>query len=99
MIDLYLRAATEAAMAAAIPFARTSDEFGERWIEADTDFALCVVGPVVVGPGMYDDNGQEILPPDVDTRFHVNLRCTEAIAALVPNAVIVTPENPSMVWA
>lgn len=99
MIDLYLRTDTEAAMAEAIPFARTSDEFGDRWIEATTDFALAVVGPVVIDPGTYDEEGAEITPPVIDNRFHVNLRCTEAIAAMVPAGIVVTPENPSVVWA
>lgn len=46
-----------------------------------------------------DEEGNEITPPVIDERFHANLRCTEEVAELVPNTVIVAPSNPVRVWA
>lgn len=99
MIDLYLRADTEAGLIAACPFLRGPDDF---WITGTADYALSIIGPVVTTPGTYDDEGEELTPPVVDARFHANLRCTEAIAALVPPEVIVNPDpephHPVRVW-
>lgn len=101
MHDLYLRAHSEADLITACPFLRgTNDEGVPVWITGTADYALSIIGPVVTTPGTYDDEGQEITPPVVDARFHANLRCTEAIAALVPPQVIVNPDpdNPVRVW-
>lgn len=97
MIDIYLRAATEADLITACPFLRGPDDI---WITGTADYALSIIGPVVTTPGEYDDEGEEITPPVIDARFHANLRCSEAIAALVPPEVIVNPDpdNPVRVW-
>lgn len=35
------------------------------------------VGPIVITPGTYAEDGTEITPPVIDTRHHVNFRMTE----------------------
>lgn len=100
MIDIYLRAETEADIIAALPFARDVDGDGDGfWIDATRDFALCIIGPVTVTPGVYDDDGAEITPPVIDARFHANMRCTEAFAAKVPSAIRIDVDTPAIVWA
>lgn len=95
MIDLYLRVATEAALASALPFAREDDE----WIMASHDFALDLIGPVVTTDGTYDEDGEELTAPVLDARYHANLRCTAEIAALVPPSITIdAPASPARVW-
>lgn len=95
MIDLYLRAGNAGALASACPFLRSEG----KWPTTGDGFALDIIGPVVTEPGTYDDEGQELTPPVMDNRFHANLRCTEEVAALVPDTVIIRPATPSRVWA
>lgn len=100
-VDLYLRAADEAALIAALPWARGIDEDGDPiWLTGSHDYALVVIGTLVVSPGEYDEDGEEISPPVVAEGYHANLRCTEEIAALVPDEVIIAPEpeTPAMEW-
>ncbi|MHA6641354.1 hypothetical protein [Mesorhizobium sp. A623] len=93
--DLYLRADTEADLAAALPFAHQNDE----WITSTHDYALDLIGPVVATDGTYDENGKELTAPIIDARFHANLRCTAEFAALVPEGIQISPDSPSRVWA
>lgn len=100
MIDLYLRAGNAGALASACPFLRGETETGDKfWITSGDGFSLDVIGAIVTTPGTYDDDGKQTKPASVDNRFHVNLRCTEEIAAKVPDTVRIHPENPSRVWA
>ena len=97
MIDLYLRADTAEALRDACPF--LWDGEGEQWVLGTVDFAFDPIGPVVVVPSAYDDEGNQLSPPVIDWRFHANLRCTPDIAALVPGLLLVTPGTPRRVWA
>lgn len=36
--------------------------------------SIDVIGHVVITPAIYDENGVELTPADVDNRYHVNLR-------------------------
>lgn len=101
MIDLYLRAGNAGALANACPFLRGEDpETKERfWISNGEGFALDVIGSITITSGTYSEEGNELTPSVMDDRFHVNLRCTDAIAALVPDTVRVNPKNPTRVWA
>ena len=100
MIDIYLRAGNAGALASACPFLRGEDENGERiWLISGAGFSLDIIGPVVIAPAEYDAEGTELAPPVLDERFHVNLRCTPEIAALVPDHFKVTPSTPFRVWA
>lgn len=97
MIDLYIRAESPETLASVCPFLQGEDEY---WITNGDGFAFDPIGPVVATPGAYDpETGEEISPPVVDDRFHANLRCTDEVAALVPETVRVYPSSPSRVWA
>ncbi len=99
-LDLYLRADTEADLIAALPFARwTDDDEIAHWNRDADEWALDLIGPMMVSAGTYDEAGDELTPPVIDNRFHANMRCSEAIAALVPEAIQVAPDNPRRVWA
>ena len=100
MIDICLRAADEAALAAACPFLRGLDDEGAPcWLTAGNGWALDLIGPVALSPGQYDEDGNEVTPPVIDSRYHANLRCSAAVADLVPEDLIVTPDHPVRVWA
>ena len=99
MIDLCLRAPDEAALADACPFLRGEDADGAPcWQTAGAGYALDVIGAVTLVWGTVDEDGNEITPPVIDGRYHANLRCSDAIAALVPAAMIATPDAPVRVW-
>lgn len=95
MIDLCLRANDADALASACPFLRDED----GWITSGDGWALDPIGPIVTTPGTYDEDGNEIIPPVIDQRFHANLRCSEDISELVPETVLVFPTKPVRVWA
>lgn len=100
MIDLYLRAADEAAMIEALPFLRGQDDDGNpAWITSSQTWALDVIGPLEVTPGIYDEEGAQLVAPVVDGRFHANLRCAPEIAAQVPEEVRTEPSSPRRMWA
>lgn len=98
-IDLFLRAETEAALIAALPFARGPDEDGQPiWLGSGDGYALDLIGPMVTTEGTYDGDGAELTPPVIDQRFHANLRCSAEVAALVPIGLSVEPDSPRRVW-
>ena len=97
-MDLYLKAADEAAMNAALIAA------GVAYVEDGTlvpapYVSLDVIGPItrVIG---YDENGEPIVQEYPE--WHVNVRCgglTEEQEAELDGLVIVPPETPFRVWA
>lgn len=100
MLDLCLRADSEAALKAAIPFAVSAE--GE-WIVASHQWAFDPIGAVVATPVVYDLG---TIPPSVVSEavmadgWHANLRLLDdALAGQVPEAVRITPNSPSRVWA
>lgn len=98
MIDLFLRADTEAELIAALPWARGEDEDGgEYWLTAGPGWALDVIGPVA---RLREFAGAEIEPPVIDGRFHANLRLAAPGVVSVTEAVIVSPEpsSPARWW-
>ena len=99
MIDLYLRTSSQEHLSAACPFLHGKDENGKSiWLLAGEGFAFDPIGPIVVVPGTYDEEGNEITPPVIDNRFHANLRCTEEISWMIPEEIRVYPETPYRVW-
>lgn len=97
MLDLCLRADTEAALKAAIPFVVNAE--GE-WIVASHQWALDPIGAVVVTPAILGPEGAVVEPAVLDGRFHANLRLLDpALAGEVPAAVQITVTTPSRVWA
>lgn len=95
MIDLSLRAENDLELILACPFLMIDGE----WIMASEKFNLDIIGPIVTSDGEYEEDGNELAPPEIDHRFHANLRCSEEIAQKVPENVIVYPKNPVRVWA
>lgn len=99
MTDLYLKAADEAAMNAALVAA------GLAYVEDDALIpapyvSLDVIGPItrVIG---YDEDGDPITQEYPE--WHVNVRCmfdlTEDQDAAIEGVKIVPPEVPYRVWA
>jgi len=95
MIDLYLRA-------------NTADEFkqhcsflwdGKDWIRMTDKFVADFIGSIVLKNAVIDDEFNIIEPPVFDNGFHINIRCTEEVAALIPDEFKVYPETPYRVWA
>ena len=97
-MDLYLKAADEAEMNAALVAA------GLAYEEDDTLFpapyvSLDVIGPITRVTG-YDENGDPITVEYPE--WHVNVRSydlTEEQEAELDGQVIVPPEQPFRVWA
>ena len=115
MRDYCLRAETEAALKAALPFAvSTEDETvngvvtrpAGSWItSAPGVYALDLIGALVVEDAVFGEpdpetGEREILTPAVmDEGFHANLRCLGDFAPEIDAGLIVTPSNPRRVWA
>jgi len=92
MIDLYLKALTEQALITALPFARKDN----KWMEADHDYAIDIIGDLYNDDAIY--SGENVITPATKiVGFHANLRCTQALANLVPLNVIVTPPPTTLV--
>lgn len=97
MIDLYLRTETEAEMKTALAFATDADG---AWSPYTPAYALDLIGPVETVPGVFDADGNAIAAPEVDHRFHANLRLLDqSLAEQVPEAVRIPVNNPRRVWA
>lgn len=115
MTDYCLRAETEAALKAALPFAvSTEDETvngvvtrpAGSWItSAPGVYALDLIGPMIVEDAVYGDPDPEtgepviLTPAVVGSGYHANLRCLGEFAPDIDAGLIVTPENPRRVWA
>lgn len=54
------------------------DADGNEIIRPAEGVNVSVLGPVVVTPGTYEDDGTETSPPVIDSRYHLNLRLTGA---------------------
>ena len=99
MIDLYLKAATEAEMNAALIAAGLAYEDEEYGLQPAPYVSLDVIGPItrVIG---YDEDGEPIIQEYPE--WHVNVRCanlTEEQEAAVEAMKISPPETPYRVWA
>lgn len=94
MIDLFLRANSEADMKAAVPFLLDDDG---NWHHDTLQFSVSVVGVI---PPELDENDEVIKPGD--DGFHVNVRLVDLdLLTLVPDEVSLTPipGTPVRVWA
>lgn len=93
--DYYLKAADEAAMIAALDFARGEDENGNPvWMLSGPGYVLDIIGTVVITPATYDAGGNELTPAVVDTAFHVNIRVFDGFNGLIPENLRVFPAKP-----
>lgn len=97
MLDLFLRAADEASLKAALPdFLNEEGNF----LTSNHQWALDLIGPVTTTNAVLDLDGNVTAPAVVDERFHANLRLIdEALAPLVPDAIKITVNSPRRVWA
>ena len=97
-MDLYLKAADEAEMNAALIAAGLAYE-EDGVIQPAPFVSLDVIGPIVRIVG-YDEKGDPITKEYPE--WHVNVRCvglTEEQEAELAFAMIVPPETPYRVWA
>jgi hypothetical protein len=59
-------------------------------------YAIDEIGPVVVTPGVYDNDGNEVTPPVMDNRHHLNFK-GEAPESWDEHLVVVN--SPCRIWA
>lgn len=92
MIDLYLRAADEAALIAALPMLRQNGE----WVTASHKHALAVRGTIYTRPVSIEEI------PIAKEGYHADLRLFgegEAWYHVIPQEMIVYPKTPDFKWA
>ena len=102
--DSFLTAAVSSGHALLIP---AEEEGGEDQILLHSytkDWAIDEIGPLVITPGVYDEEGVEITPPVIDNGHHINFRGVPAIewdgAYIVvnsPNRIFAGAPGPSEV--
>lgn len=100
--DYCLKAADEAAMIAALGFARGKDENGNPiWLLSGPGYVLDIIGPVVITHATYDADGNELTPAVMDNSFHVNIRIFDGFEGTIPDDVKMNPEptTPVRVFA
>lgn len=94
MIDLFLRADSEADMKAAVPFLLDTDG---NWHHDTLQFSVSVIGSI---PPELDEDGEVVKPGD--DGFHVNVRLIDlSLLDQFPTEVVIAPEpeTPTRVWA
>lgn len=96
MVDLYLRAVSADALAAALPWLRDEGGF---WVLASDTFSFDPIGAIVTKDATTDENGKVTKPAEIDERFHANIRCTPEIAATIPPEFVINPATPGRVFA
>ena len=98
MTTIYLRAVSEDALKAALPFAVIDGE----WRPYTHDWAIDLIGPMVVTPAVMGGTLEApvvITPSVIDTGFHANLSFLRGFSAEINPAIIITPTNPRRRWA
>jgi hypothetical protein len=107
MIDLYLKAASQAAAFTALLPLGIAVEEGEtaRWIAADERFALDAAIPVIETPETFDGEGTPLTPAIFEPGFFLNVRLTPAGASLAAALALTglvldpPPATPARLWA
>jgi hypothetical protein len=100
----YLRADSEAALIAALPFARNETEIeGGEWLTKGKGWSLDVIGklPDPAQPGEYEaETGAEITPQGWLPGFHANMIVKQTFAETIPNEIVIdNPNTPQRKWA
>ena len=98
MTTIYLRAVSEDALKAALPFAVIDGE----WRPYTHDWAIDLIGPMVVTPAVMGGTVDEpviVTPAVIDGRYHANLSFLRGFSAEINPAIIITPTNPRRRWA
>lgn len=76
MVDAIIRASSYEAFEAAALSVRILVQEDDGTIRPGNGVDIDHIGPVVLTPGEYDEAGNEIVAPVMDTRHHVNVRLT-----------------------
>lgn len=109
-VDVYIKATDEADAIAKCPasFRATVPDPADMenstidiWAESKPgEHVLVCIGPVMVTPPVLDSEGAVVTLAVMDTGFHMNVRCTQAIAdAIDPSIKISAPATPKYIWA
>lgn len=108
--DVMCEALTETTFPSGLPLAeylidedtqeRIPDPRGGFKIKMADGIEIDEVGPIVKGPGQYDDDGTELVPPDVVGGWHVNFRVIGETEYLLTAGIDQTGEDgePLTVW-
>ena len=114
ILDAVVRATDEATFEAAARWAELKYEVTETVTDPDTgetteqgagEWATAKgvhinpLGPVVITPGTYDEDGTELTAPVVDTRHHVNIRLTDPALSRVDEYGVLKWEKWAMAWS
>jgi hypothetical protein len=114
MLDAVVRATDEATFDAAARWADlkyevtetvTDPETGETTTQGTGEWATAKgvhidhLGPVVITPGTYGEDGTELTAPVVDTRHHVNIRLTDPALSRVDEYGVIKWEKWAMAWS
>lgn len=62
------------------------------------DFYIDVIGAATIKEGVYDAGGNILYDPIVDSRWHVNIRCSVLMSLTLPDKYKVNPINPIRGW-
>lgn len=113
MIDAVVRATDEATFEAAARWAElryeltetvTDEETGETTTQGTGEWAtskgvyISPLGPVVITPGVYTEDGTETTAPVLDTRYHVNVRLASPAVDAVDDYGVLKWEKWAMAW-
>jgi len=82
-VDAICRADTKAAWEAAALSQNLLVDDPERGLIPAPGANIDVLGPVVITEAVLDDEGNEVTPAVMDTRYHVNLRIAEPMLSAV----------------
>ena len=114
MVDAVVRATDEATFEAAARWAElryeltetvTDPETGETTTEGTGVWAtskgvnISPLGPVVITPGTYDADGNQLTAPVLDTRYHVNIRIADPAVSRVDEHGIPKWEKWALAWS
>lgn len=104
MIDLHLRATTEAMMAVALSDYDLFDpSMDGGWVTTGPGWSLVPLGALVITPATYDDSGNLLTAPVIDPAFHLNIRLSDADHPLIPalqdTGLLITVNTPRVGWA
>lgn len=94
-VDVYLCFLSERQFLKELPF------FGEENQSVNlSGVSVDMIGQIVTQEAVFGEEGEEITPAVIDTRFHVNIRASQSfLDEFIPERFYVTPETPRRVWA
>ena len=73
-------------------------EDGNEIIRPAAGVSVSVLGPVVIIPASYDDDGNELTPPVMDNRYHVNLRMAGAALTAADESGYPDWQTTAILW-